>query len=71
MAKVVVVTGGSAAIGRAAAVAFARKGYFVGLIARGAERLDQARLKLEALGVGVHTVVADVADADAVERAAG
>ncbi|MGI4940105.1 MAG: SDR family oxidoreductase [Janthinobacterium lividum] len=71
MAKVVVVTGGSAGIGRAAAIAFARKGYSVGLIARGAERLNEARLELEALGVGVHTVVADVADADAVERAAG
>lgn len=71
MAKVVVVTGGSAGIGRAAAIAFARKGYSVGLIARGAERLNEARLELEALGVGIQTVVADVADADAVERAAG
>ena len=71
MAQVVVVTGGSAGIGRAAALAFARKGYSVGLIARGAERLDQAKLELEALGIGVHTIAADVADADAVERAAG
>ena len=70
MAQVVVITGGSAGIGRAAASAFAAKGYAVGLIARGAERLDQARLELEGLGARVHTVVADVADADAVEQAA-
>ena len=70
MAQVVVITGGSAGIGRAAASAFAAKGYSVGLIARGAERLDQARTELEKLGVGVHTVVADVADAEAVAQAA-
>jgi len=70
MAQVVVITGGSAGIGRAAAQAFAVKGYSVGLIARGAERLDRARAELEQLGVSVHTVVADVADADAVSQAA-
>lgn len=70
MAQVVVITGGSAGIGRAAAQAFAAKGYSVGLIARGAERLDRARAELEQLGVGVHTVVADVADAEAVSQAA-
>ncbi len=70
MAQVVVITGGSAGIGRAAAQAFAAKGYSVGLIARGAERLEQARTELETLGVGVHTVTADVADAEAVAKAA-
>ena len=64
MAQVVAITGGSAGIGRAAARAFAAKGYAVGLIARGPERLDAARAELEALGVPVHTVVADVADAE-------
>ncbi len=71
MANVVAITGGSAGIGRAAARAFASKGYSVGLIARGPERLDAARAELEALGVAVHTVVADVADAAAVDVAAG
>ena len=71
MEKVVVITGGSAGIGRAAAQAFARQGYSVGLIARGAERLQQAREELEALGARVHTVVADVADAEAIEQASG
>lgn len=70
MAQVVVITGGSAGIGRAAAQAFAAKGYSVGLIARGAERLERARTELEALGVGVHTATADVADAEAVAKAA-
>ena len=70
MAQVAVITGGSAGIGRAAAEAFAAKGYSVGLIARGAERLERARTELEALGVGVHTAVADVADAEALAKAA-
>ena len=70
MAQVVVITGGSAGIGRAAAQAFAAQGYAVGLIARGAERLDRARKELEATGARVHTVVADVADAEALEVAA-
>ena len=70
MAQVVVITGGSAGIGRAAAKLFATKGYDVGLIARGPERLAAAKAELEATGVRVHTVVADVADADAVEVAA-
>ena len=70
MPEVVVITGGSAGIGRAAASAFAAKGYAVGLIARGDERLEAARAELEAMGVRVHTVSADVADAEAVEQAA-
>ncbi len=70
MGQVVVITGGSAGIGRAAALAFAQKGYAVGLIARGQERLDAARAELEAAGARVHTVPADVADAAALEAAA-
>ena len=70
MAQVVVITGGSAGIGRAAAKAFAAKGYDLGLIARGSERLAAAKAELEATGVRVHTVSADMADADAVEAAA-
>ncbi len=70
MADVVVITGGSAGIGRATARQFAARGCSVGLIARGQGRLDDARGELEGLGVKVHTVSADVADAGAVEQAA-
>ena len=66
MAQVVVITGGSAGIGRATARAFAEKGYDVGLIARGPERLAETKAELEAKGIRVHTVAADVAYAWAV-----
>ena len=67
---VVVVTGGSAGVGRATAVAFARKGADVGLIARGRERLDATAAEIEWLGRRAHIVSVDVADAGAVEGAA-
>ena len=70
MQQVAVITGGSAGIGRATARALVERGYAVGLLARGAERLEQTRTELEQKGGRVHVVVADVADADAVERAA-
>ena len=68
--QVVVVTGASAGVGRAAAVAFGRRGAAVGLIARGRERLEEAKAELEAAGGRAATYVADVADADQVEAAA-
>ena len=68
--RVVVVTGASAGVGRAAALAFAERGDTVGLLARGAERLDSARREVEALGGRAQTVSVDVADAEAVEDAA-
>ena len=68
--RVVVVTGASAGVGRATARAFADAGAHVGLLARGRERLEAARRELEAVGVKAVAVPTDVADADAVERAA-
>src|ERR1051325_8783733 len=70
MAKVVVVTGAGAGVGRATVREFARHGYDVGLIARDAARLDQAAAELRAMGVRALPLPLDVADADAVEAAA-
>jgi len=68
--KVVVITGGSAGVGRAAARAFAHRGAHVALLARGVERLEAAAREVEAAGVRALAVPTDVADADAVEDAA-
>lgn len=69
--EIVVVTGASAGIGRAVVRRFARDGARIGLIARGAERLEAARREVEALGGEALVVQADVADAQAVDAAAG
>jgi len=68
--KIAVVTGGSAGVGRAAAVAFAKEGLDVAVIARGEERLESAKRELAAYGVRATAVSADVADAEQVEAAA-
>jgi NAD(P)-dependent dehydrogenase (short-subunit alcohol dehydrogenase family) len=68
--EVVVVTGGSAGVGRATARAFAREGAAIGLIARGGERLEAAKAEVEGLGGRAVAVQADVADADRIESAA-
>ena len=64
------VTGASAGVGRATAVAFARRGAHVGLIARGRAGLAGAKRDVEAAGGHAFTFEVDVADAEAVERAA-
>jgi len=68
--KVAVVAGASAGIGRATVRELARCGADVGLIARGEERLAAARAEVEGLGRRACVAPADIADADAVERAA-
>ncbi|TFV88420.1 SDR family NAD(P)-dependent oxidoreductase [Oxalobacteraceae bacterium OM1] len=66
----VVVTGASAGVGRATAVAFAKRGWRVGLIARGADGLEGARHDVLAAGGTPLAVEADVADHGQVEAAA-
>jgi NAD(P)-dependent dehydrogenase (short-subunit alcohol dehydrogenase family) len=66
----VVITGASAGIGRATAVAFARRGWAVGLLARGREGLKGALRDVEAGGGTALAQPTDVADANAVEKAA-
>ncbi|MGE0082510.1 MAG: SDR family oxidoreductase, partial [Thiohalomonadaceae bacterium] len=68
--KVVVVTGGSAGIGRAAAVEFARRGHTVALLARGHTGLEGARREVEATGARALVFPVDVADWHAVDDAA-
>ncbi len=70
LARVVVITGGSSGIGLCTASLFSRKGWHVGLIARGQVGLDSARDVLAREGGVVHAVSADVADASALEAAA-
>src|SRR6478672_2050960 len=65
-----VVTGASAGVGRATAIAFAQKGWNVALIARGKEGLEGARRDVEAAGGHALALPLDVADADAVFSAA-
>jgi NAD(P)-dependent dehydrogenase (short-subunit alcohol dehydrogenase family) len=67
---VVAVTGASAGLGRAIAHAYAKRGAKIGLIARNPEALEAAREECERLGGQAICLPADVADAEAVERAA-
>ena len=65
-----VITGASAGVGRATALAFARGGGRVALLARGRDRLESARTEVEATGGNALPIPTDVADADAVFAAA-
>jgi NAD(P)-dependent dehydrogenase (short-subunit alcohol dehydrogenase family) len=67
---VVVVTGASAGLGRAIVRRFAREGAHVALLARGRDGLEGARAEVEESGGKALVLPTDVADADAVERAA-
>jgi NAD(P)-dependent dehydrogenase (short-subunit alcohol dehydrogenase family) len=68
--QVVVITGGSAGLGRATAIAFGRAGAKVALLARGEEGLKSAQREVALNGGNALPVIVDVADPDAVEAAA-
>ena len=68
--KVVVITGASAGVGRAAVRAFAKAGYDVGLVARGRDGLVAAKREVEDLGRRALVLSCDVAHAGALEHAA-
>jgi NAD(P)-dependent dehydrogenase (short-subunit alcohol dehydrogenase family) len=64
------VTGASQGLGRAVALAYAHEGADLVLVARRPEPLEAVRREVEALGVRVLAVPADVGDPDDVERVA-
>lgn len=67
---VVVVTGGTAGVGRATVREFARRGADVAVIARGAERLEATKREVESMGRRCLPLQVDVADSKAMEQAA-
>jgi NAD(P)-dependent dehydrogenase (short-subunit alcohol dehydrogenase family) len=68
--EVVVITGASAGVGRAAVREFAKNGAWIGLIARGTDGLEGARREVEAQGGRALVLTVDVADPAQVEAAA-
>jgi NAD(P)-dependent dehydrogenase (short-subunit alcohol dehydrogenase family) len=68
--RIVVVTGGSAGVGRAVVREFASHGYDVAILARGDAGLAAAAADVEAAGGRALTVETDVASLEQVERAA-
>ena len=66
MSRLVVVTGASAGVGRASAIAFAKRGDHVVLLARGEQGLAGAAQEVRDAGGTPYPYSVDVADADAV-----
>lgn len=68
--EVVVITGASAGIGRAAVRAFAKRGAHIGLVARSRDGLEGARKEVEEAGGKALVLPTDVSAPDQVEAAA-
>lgn len=68
--KTVVVTGGSAGVGRAIVRAFAERGYDIAILARGQDGIDAAATEVANMGGRALPISVDVSDAQAVLDAA-
>lgn len=68
--KNALITGAGKGIGRAVAIALAKEGAHVALLARTEEQLNEVAGEAKALGVKVAVLVADVADINSVNAAA-
>jgi short-subunit dehydrogenase len=68
--EVVMITGASAGVGRATALAFAKRRAHLGLIARGLPGLESLKKEVEALGGKALVLQCDVSDPDSVELSA-
>ena len=69
-ARIAVVTGGTAGLGRATVRELASRGWNVAILARGTDGLEAAAAEVEALGQRALGISTDVSDREAVERAA-
>lgn len=68
--RVALVTGASSGIGEAAAIALAREGYDVALVARRADRLERCAKRIEEAGRRAIPIAADLADDEQTARVA-
>jgi NAD(P)-dependent dehydrogenase (short-subunit alcohol dehydrogenase family) len=68
--KIIVITGATGGVGRAAAHLFAKDGARIALLARGQQQLENTKKEVEALGGTALCIPTDVADAAQVEAAA-
>lgn len=64
--KVALITGGSRGLGLQMAEALGEMGAAVAISARKADELDEAKARLQAMGIRVHTVVSDLQHTEAV-----
>jgi 3-oxoacyl-[acyl-carrier protein] reductase len=67
--KVALVTGAGKGIGKAIAIALAKEGIHVGLIARTEKDINAVAIEIKALGVKAATVTADISNRSEVEAA--